>query len=325
VYEAVRATQIAADNAPRLAATVADAGLLLADRHKAAAEHHFINAVVGRPGSAFAFSMWGADERSKRNAAQGLSAYSVDSRSYGGGVDVQIAPGLRVGLVASRTEADATTIGNVGAFRGASNAAALLASWTQGPLRAELQAGRAWQDFAIVRQSGLSVAPEARAKTDGTVSFADARLHWSVPVGRLRLKPRMGLRYAQLKLDGWQEEGARFTNVAVEAQKRDTLIGRIGAAASVRVPLARIALRPFASGDYSHELLGGEWDVRTRLGSGQRLGDEANAGERSWVDLRAGAAVELTEALSLTAAYETRMLSQGDERRSYNLGLNFRF
>jgi outer membrane lipase/esterase len=321
VHQTIGATRHAAYHAPRQAAVAAEISQSLVGAHRRALATHV--ATASRSGNGISVSLTADDTHEARGAAAGRSAYGLDSRTFGASVDAALSENVRAGILLTRGEGDAGL--STGSFEAKAITASGFLIGSLGALKGEVQVGHSWLDLAGRRSTAFAVDPLARSSSEGAAIFADASVSYALETGPLVLQPVANLRWTRVALDGWQESEGGQMNVRVDSQRRQSLVGAVGAQAKLVIPAGVVSLMPFAAAHYERELLDGGWTTSAVLGSGQRFDVRSTIGDRDWGTVQAGVRAGFGERLEASVAYETRVSWSGDEARAFSAGVKYRF
>jgi outer membrane lipase/esterase len=324
VHGAIVATRTAAVEAPRHAAAIGEISLSLTDAHRRTFGSH-LNSAARTSDGRLSVSLAADDSRDSRAAIIGRSDYRLNTRTFGIGADYAVADAIRLGALVTRTTGDARIGGLFGNAETRAVTASGFVTYAAGSIIVAAQAGHAWLDFDLERDTAFAPAQRAKANTEGTALFADASASFAVTTGPLKLQPGGSLRWTRLRVDGWQEREGGIMNLRAERQRRESLIGSVGAKASLALPAAGFTLVPYGSANYERELLDGDWQSAVVLGSGQRFNVTATPGDRSWFAIDAGVSALAGERLEALVGYETRLGRGKDEARAVKAGVKYRF
>ena len=105
-----------------------------------------------------------------------------------------------------------------------------------------------------------AVIDQIAGRTDGNVMSAGAKAGFLFDFGGARVGPVVGVRYAEVDLDGFTEAGDPVLTLNVEDQELTSLVGNAGIELRGSLDVAGLAVRPYASATVERQF---EDDPRT--------------------------------------------------------------
>ena len=185
-------------------------------------------------------------------------------------------------------------------------------------------AGYADQDFdtrRFVTIGANTTVANATHRGDEWSAYGEAE--YTIPMGGYQLKPLVGLRYINLKEDGYTETGSA-ANLTVAARTTESVVTNLG----VRY------VRPFNAGRgafearsiWSHEFGDDRPTVTGRLAAGPVGASFTVAGvpvKRDALTLGAGVSNEVAKNFSLHADYNVELRGGGQTQHALVLGLRY--
>jgi len=240
------------------------------------------------------------------------------------GFDAEVQPGTVLGGAASYGRANVDLDSGGGSARIRSPRLAFYGSHTAGPWQFRGMSGYAAQDFdtrRFVTIGANTTVATATHRGDEWSAYGEAE--YTVSMGGYQLKPLVGLRYINLKEDGYTETGSA-ANLTVAARTTESVVTNLG----VRY------VRPFNAGRsafearaiWSHEFGDTNSAVTGRLAAAPAGAAFTVAGvpvKRDALTLGAGVSNEVAKNFSLHADYNVELRGSGQTHHALVLGLRY--
>lgn len=237
------------------------------------------SAQAGRDGRYGLFT-FGSYVDGDQDEIEGQFGFDYDGYSLGAGVDYQVDQHLLVGLAFSYANADLKTDAHYGKVDADSygilayGTAAVDALWFDGWL------GYSYGSYDIGRATRFPYYAAAEGSTFANTYGAGATVGWTPSVGTLSIGPVAGLRYANITIDGYTEDGANFLNLQVKKFDAESLVGSLGVSAAGRFGDAGMAILPAIKIAYEYEFLNDNRRIFSNLpGSGRNVMESGSGDE----------------------------------------------
>ncbi|MCP3984820.1 MAG: autotransporter domain-containing protein [bacterium] len=252
-----------------------------------------------------------------------VTGYDFDGAGAMLGADMLFSEGLRMGLAASWQQTDVAfdRPGSKGEILG--RGLALYATHDGGgPISIDVMVQQLWNRYQSERQVAFGdVMRRATSDHDGRVFAAQAAA--GIPFGwsHFSWEPRLGIRYARLSQDGFEEEGAGVFNLAVDRRASDGLQSFVGLrlASRFRILDERLELAPEIHGEWAHQWLSSDRRIGASLPGLGQTSFGVKGDERADQEWSVGIGVEAfwTERLRFELQYDFQY--RRDELRSHAL------
>ncbi|HEV2817858.1 MAG TPA: autotransporter domain-containing protein [Allosphingosinicella sp.] len=235
---------------------------------------------------------------SRPDTLQSLS-YALDSTGLTGGFDYDLGGGAIVGGAINYTRGEADMNSGSGRAKATGWQAGIYAGWAGGGAFVEGYAGLGWFDYSTRR---TAVIDDIHGRTDGNAVTAGGRAGYLFDLGRARVGPIVGLRYARVELDGFTETGDPVLTLNVQGQETDSLVGSAGIEARAALEIGGGAVRPYFQAAVEREFAGDARTVRYALTAAPTIVNQWVLPDRPddvYGRLTAGADFDITGAISL--------------------------
>lgn len=292
--------------APLHLAAQTDVGLLTANAFGStlAGRLDLTDARFGQASQGLRAYLVGNTARLDRRATQQSLGYEMDTFGLTGGLEYT-SGGLVVGgaVNVARAEADmetATGRAKVRAVQGG-----LYAGWAGDGFFIQGQASYGRLRYTIIRDA---VIDQIFARPDGDAITAGAQAGYLFDVGGLRLGPVIGVRYADVDLDGYTEQGDAALTLNVVDQGYTSLIGHAGLEARTELDVGGLAVRPYASASIEREFDGDARTIRYALTAAPTIVNQWRLPARSddiYGRITGGVNLSLTDAVTLQVQAST--------------------
>ena len=184
----------------------------------------------------------------------------------------------------SRGEADMGT--GTGRAKARAWQVGVYAGWAGGGAFVEGYAGYGWLDYDITRAARDRRYP--RPIPDGTAITAGGQAGYLFDLGGMRVGPVIGLRYANVELDGFTETGDPVLTLNVQDQETDSLVGSAGIELRGDLDIGGLAVQPYAQAAVEREFAGDARTVRYALTAAPTIVNQWVLPDRPRRYLRAG-------------------------------------
>lgn len=203
----------------------------------------------------------GNTARLDRDSTLRSLGYEMDTFGLTGGLEYT-SGGLVVGgaVNVARGEADMDT--GTGRAKVRAIQGGLYAGWAGDGFFLQGQASYGQLRYTIIRDA---VIDQIFARPDGDAITAGAQAGYLFDLGGLRLGPVIGVRYADVDLDGYTEQGDAALTLNVVDQGYTSLIGSAGFEARTELDMGGLAVRPYASASIEREFDGDARTIRYAL------------------------------------------------------------
>jgi len=240
----------------------------------------------------------GSTARLDRDPSLRSLGYEMDTFGLTGGVEYA-SGGLLVGgaVNVARGEADmntATGRAKVRAIQGG-----LYAGWAGDGFFVQGQASYGRLRYTIIRDA---VIDQIFARPDGDAITAGAQAGYLFALGGLRVGPVLGVRYADVDVDGYTEQGDAALTLNVVEQGYTSLIGSAGLEARTELDVGGLAVRPYATASLEREFDGDARTIRYALTAAPTIVNQWQLPARSddiYGRITAGLNLSLTDAIAL--------------------------
>ena len=242
----------------------------------------------------------GADTaRRDRPEAAANFGYEMDSFGIHGGVEFDAGGGLVVGLAGSISRGETDLQSDVGAGRVRAIQGGVYGGWAIGGFFVQGQAALGTLNYKI-RRNGVIDNMEARP--DGNVFSAGGQAGYLFDLGGLRLGPVVGLRYADVDVDGYTEQGDAALTLNISDQNDTSFTGHAGIEARGSLEMGGLVVRPYLSASVEQEFDGDARTIRYALTTAPTIVNQWNLPARSdemYSRITGGADFTLSDAVSL--------------------------
>ena len=289
--------------APLHLAAAADTGLLAANS--------FASTLGGRldlsdarfgGGEGGGLRFFAGAETARQDRADTLTnlAYEMDSFGITGGVEYDAGGGIVVGAAGNYTRGEADMQGDVGRTRVRAYQGGIYAGWAgAGGFFIQGQASYGSLNYRIDR---AGVIDDLTAAPDGDAMTAGAQAGYLFGLGGLRIGPVIGLRYADVDIDGYTEAGDAALRLNVSEQGFTSLTGHAGIEARGTLDMGGLAVRPYLAASIEREFDGDARQIRYALTAAPTIVNQWNLPARSddiYGRLTGGANFTVSDAISL--------------------------
>ena len=188
--------------------------------------------------------------------------YELDTFGATAGAEYDMGGGAVLGAALNYSRGEADMVTGTGGAKARAWQAGVYAGWTGGGAFVEGYAGYGWVDYDIVR---TAVIDDISGETDGTALTAGGQAGYLFDLGRMRVGPVIGLRYARVELDGFTETGDPVLTLNVQDQETDSLLGTAGVELRGDLEVGGLAVQPYAQAALQQEFAGDGRTVRYAL------------------------------------------------------------
>ena len=236
---------------------------------------------------------------SSRPATMMSLGYELDTTGGSAGLEYDVGNGAMIGAAVNYSKGEANMPETGGRAETRAWQAGLYAGWAGGGAFVQGYVGYGWLDFDITRNgviSELAASPSANAITAG------GQAGYLFGMGGLRVGPVIGVRYADVDLDGYTEAGDPVLTLNVEEQDATSLIGSAGIELRGDMEVGGLAVRPYAQAAVEREFEGDARTVRYALTAAPGIVNQWNLPARSddiYGRITGGVNLTLSGALSL--------------------------
>jgi len=307
--------------APLQLAAPADVGLLTANS--------FASTLTGRldlsdarfgAGGSGRVRVFAGGETNRQDRADGPAnlGYEMDSFGVTGGLEYE-AGGLVIGAAGNYSRGEADFPGDFGRARVRAFQGGLYAGWAgAGGFFIQGQASYGSLSYRIDRRG---VIDAMTADPDGDSMTAGAQAGFLFGLGGLRLGPVIGLRYADVDIDGYTERGDAALTLNVSEQGFSSLVGHAGLEARGELEMGGLAVRPYLSASIEQEFDGDARQIRYALTAAPGIVNQWNLPARSedmYGRLTGGVNFTVTDAISLQVRATTSIgQDDGDDAAGF--------
>ncbi len=188
--------------------------------------------------------------------------YDIDTFGATAGAEYDMGGGAILGAALNYSRGEADMVTGTGRAKARSWQAGIYGGWTGGGAFVEGYAGYGWLDYDIQR---TAVIDDIHGETDGTALIAGGQAGYLFEMGGMRLGPVIGLRYAEVDVDGFTETGDPVLTLNVEDQETDSLIGSAGLELRGDLEAGGMTVQPYAQAALEREFAGDGRTVRYAL------------------------------------------------------------
>ncbi len=260
----------------------------------------------------------GDTARRDRPDAAANFRYEMDSFGVHGGVEYDAGGGLVVGAAGSVSRGESDLQGDIGAARVRAIQGGVYGGWAMGGFFVQGHAAIGSLSYTI-RRNG--VIDNMRARPDGEVFSAGGEAGYLFDLGGLRLGPVIGLRYADVDVDAYTEQGDAALTLNVEGQSDTSFTGHAGIEARGTLDMGGLTVRPYLSAAVEQEFDGDARTIRYALTTAPGIVNRWNLPARSdelYGRITAGANFTLTDAVSLQVSATTSVSQdEGNEASGF--------
>lgn len=300
--------------APLQLAAATDVGLLAANSFASTLEGR-IDLSDARFGSGTGgrLRVFAGAETARRDRPEGMMnfRYDIDSFGVSGGLEYDSGSGLVVGAAGNYTRGEADVQGGLGRSRVRAWQGGLYAGWANSGFFLQGQATFGSLSYRIDRQG---VIDSMTGAPDGNVFTAGGRAGYLFDVGGLDIGPVIGLRYADVDVDAYTEQGDLALTLNVSEQGDSSLTGHAGVEARGTLDMGGLSVRPYLSAVIEQEFSSDARTIRYALTTAPGIVNQWTLPGRSedmYGRITAGANFTITDAISLQVR-ATTSLGQDD-------------
>ena len=216
--------------------------------------------------------------RRDRPEAAANFGYDMDSFGIHGGVEYDSGGGLIVGAAGGISRSESDLQFDVGRSRVRAIQGGVYGGWAMGGFFVQGHAALGSLSYTI-RRNGVIDAMTARP--DGDVFSAGGEAGYLFDLGGLRLGPVVGLRYADVDVDAYTEQGDAALTLNVEGQGDTSFTGHAGIEARGSLDMGGLAVRPYLSAAIEQEFDGDARTIRYALTTAPGIVNRWNLPARS--------------------------------------------
>lgn len=307
--------------APLQLAATADVGLLAANSFASTLEGRLdlSDARFGSGEGGHLRIFAGADtaRRDRPGAAQNFG-YEMDGFGVHGGVEYDMGGGAVIGAAGSISRSEADVESGIGRSRVRAVQGGIYGGWASGGLFVQGHAAIGSLRYTI-RRTG--VIDDLSATPDGDVITAGAQAGYLFNLGGVRVGPVIGLRYADVDIDAYTEQGDAALSLNVQEQGDTSLTGHAGVEARGALDMGGLAVRPYLSASIEQEFDGDARQIRYALTTAPGIVNQWNLPARSedmYGRITAGANFTVTDAVTLQVRATTSLgQDEGNEASGF--------
>jgi outer membrane lipase/esterase len=256
------------------------------------------------------------------NAATVGSKGDVSSLNVGG--DMQLANGLRAGVLFGYSENKGDFGGSTGGFKLNETMLTTYAALNQGSWYVGGSVGVADLKFKDVHRN-IELGPTTRTEQGSTKgNHILARLVGGMNFGSTSLThgPIASLTYQQIKVNGFTEDGSASTTMNFTEQTRDSLLSSIGYLVSAQLGGGGVQLQPWARVAWENEHKNDGREVRSNLVTmGGSFALPAYKVDDNYGKVDVGIAAQFSKSLSAFVNYNTTFSQANQKNQAVMVGL----
>lgn len=178
--------------------------------------------------------------------------------------------------------------------------------------------------YSSLDTTRLTAGGFARGDTSGTDFDALLGTGYDYHIGGFSFGPLVSLRYAQVGIDGFTEEGA-LGSLRIDSQSEDSLRSAIGLQASYTTKLGHIPLTPFVRAQWEHEFLTSTSSIDAGFTSADTFTVQGPHIGRDGVRLDVGISAQLTPRVGIFTYYTGELGRENYNVQSISGGLRVSF
>lgn len=246
--------------APLQLGAVTDVGLLTADS--------FASTLAGRldlsdarfgSGTGGGLRVFAGGETARRDRPDSMMSFGYEMDSFGvsGGVEYEFGGGAVIGAAGNYSRGEADVQSGLGRARVRAIQGGVYGGWASDGFFIQGHAAMGSLSYQL-RRTG--VIDEMTATPDGDVLSAGAEAGYLFDVGGLRVGPTIGLRYTDVDVDAYTEQGDAALTLNVGEQGDTSFTGHAGVEVRGSLDMGGLAVRPYLSAQVEQEFDG---DART--------------------------------------------------------------
>lgn len=262
----------------------------------------------------------------ERDPTSSQSGFDYDVRLLSGGLDYRVDDNLLIGASLGFGLGEADLDAAAGKVESESFVLTGYGSFAKAGWYVDASAGFSVDNFdEIERATGFAPLPKATADTDGDTRFLTLNGGFNLTTGPLSVGPTLGIRYAETEIEGYKEEGAGPLNLTVEDQEAESLIGSVGAQATLRFESDVGVIAPHLRVSFEREFDNEDRSILARLPGGQLASVTAEADDEDVVVVGGGVAVQFSGTFSAVIDYEASIGRDDGEDHSIHGRLRIAF
>ncbi len=279
------------------------------------------------------FGMWLTGGSRQGNYSASVDRYRTDIDDIHGlgGVDFHLRPNITIGAFGGYSDLNARLVPNGGgrgrlksSFFGGYAAAGV------GPAQLDLWGSYTDLDWGFSRNIAFgNFAATTTARTGGYTVAGGASVSVMAHLGKVTIGPVGGVRYVDLKLRGFGEEGGSIAALNLGRFDRTSVRSHLGAGASAAFELGGATVRPQIHALWYHEFRNGASTIASNFGTTGAGIDSAFAFtttplRSNYYNAGASLSVGGKSPLSMVVAYDAQL--SGDRTvHQFNLGARYAF
>lgn len=267
-------------------------------------------------GTGGGFRIFAGADTARRDRRESMMSYSYDLDSFGvhGGVEYEFGGGAVIGAAGSWTRGEADIQSGLGRARVSALQGGVYAGWASNGFFVQGHAGIGSLRYSIIRSG---VIDEMTARPDGDVVTAGAQAGYLFDLGGMRVGPVIGVRYADVDVDAYTEQGDAALTLNVSAQGERSFTGHAGVEARGSLEMGGLAVRPYLSATVEQEFDGDARTISYALTTAPTIVNRWNLPARSdemYGRITGGVNFTVTDAVSLQVRATTTLgQDQGNE------------
>ena len=215
-----------------------------------------------KPFAAFVSGDYGWGQRDDRSTAVG---FDYNAQNIYGGLDYRVTPNLVAGGLFGYGTTKGTLHGGMGVANLDSYQGALYVTYFTGGFYATAGGTYVGDSWGKLERNTFLAGEVASGSTQGRTAGAKFESGYDFDLGGIHVGPVAEVRYANIRIDGYSENGAPGLNQQVDHQDFDTLTGAFGGQLSFTANFGDVSLSPHLRVTYDHEFKDGPRDITTRL------------------------------------------------------------
>ena len=215
-----------------------------------------------KPLAAFVSGTYGWGQRDDRSTAVG---FDYNAQNIYGGLDYRVTPNLVAGGLFGYGTTKGTLHSSMGVANLDSYQGALYVTYFTGGFYATVGGTYVGDSWGKLERNTFVAGEVASASTQGRTAGAKVETGYDFDLGGIHVGPVAEMRYANIRIDGYSENGAPGLNQQVDHQNFDTLTGAFGGQLSFTAGFGEVSLSPHLRVTYDHEFKDGPRDITTRL------------------------------------------------------------
>ncbi|MBU6346262.1 autotransporter domain-containing protein [Cylindrospermopsis raciborskii] len=262
----------------------------------------------------------------QQNTTTNQSGFNYNGAGVTVGTDYRFTKNLALGVAFSYGGSDQSYKNNLGKVSADSYGLSIYSGYNQDKFYLDGLISYGWNNYDITRNTGF-FDRKAISKTDGNQFGLRLNTGYNLGGKDLEFIPNFGVRYHQVNISKYTENGAESLNMNVSEQTADSLIANLGVQMTYNIRRNFGTFSPYFGINYEHELANESRNITTELVNQRGLtwNTKINTGDRDYLRLKLGMQTKFVNNLSVSLGYETLLGKQNVSDNYINGQIRWQF